>query len=208
MQQWKKAEKRAYIWFKENVDAKAEDRGGEDSTIGDIYSPLYDAYIEVKDITNSARCGQFTESTIKDNPFAQLIYDGNFTEETCRQFVQHHYVKKKVTHFIVVDGDKLSFHTFEDFFTNYIFEVQNPYKKRSGTRQAPKKDISMLLEMDAEFFLAEDGRVYCYNSKRWGEYVSAIDTFDYFISVTNKGELRKRSTTENMTWHLLIKRKE
>ena len=169
-------------------------------------NPLYDAYIEVKDITNGARCGQFTESTIKDNPFAQAIYDGTFTPTICRQFVQYHYTKKNVTHFIVVDGDELSFHSFNDFFAKYIFEVQNPYKKRSGTRQAPKKDISALLDIDAEFFLAEDGRVYCYNSNRWGKYVSVIDTFDYFISKTNKGELRKRSTTQNMTWHLLIKK--
>lgn len=206
MSNWKNSESKAYKWFKENIDCNAIDCGREDSTVGDIYSPLYDAYVEVKDITDGARCGQFTESTIKNNPFAQAIYDNDFTPEICCQFVQYHYRKKNVAYFIVIDGDNLSFYNFKEFFTTYTFEVQNPYSKRSGTRQAPKKDISILLDMDAEFFLGEDGRVYCYNTKRWGEYVSVIDAFDYFISKTNKGELRKRSTTQNMTWHLLIKK--
>ena len=205
MSNWKDSEIKAYEWFKENIDSDAIDCGREDSTVGDIYSPLYDAYVEVKDITNGARCGQFTESTIKDNPFAQAIYDNNFTSEICRQFVQYHYQKKNVAYFIIINGNNLSFFNFEEFFTKYTFEAQNPYKKRSGTRQAPKKDISTLLEMDTEFFLEEDGRVYCCNAERWGDYVSVADAFDYFISKTNKGELRKRSTTQNMTWHLLIK---
>lgn len=206
MKNWKTSEQKAYLWFRENIDPNAIDCGKEDSTVGDIYSPLYDAYIEVKDITGGARCGQFTESTIQDNPFAQAIYNGQFTPEICKKFVQYHYTKKRVTHFIVIDNNELSFHSFEDFFLKYTFEVQNPYKKRSGTRQAPKKDISILLDADAEFFLAEDGKVYCYNPSRWGKYASIIDTFDYYISKDNNGELRKRSTTQNMTWHLLIKK--
>ena len=203
MSNWKESEKKAYKWFKAHYDPNAEHMGGEDSTQGDIYSPLYDAYIEVKDITHGARCGQFTESTIKDNPFAQAIYSGSTDPKICRKFIQYHYNKKNVTHFIVVDNDKLSFHSFADFFKNYTFEVQKPYEKRSGTRQAPKKDISLLLDLDVEFFLDKDGKVYCYNKNRWGNYVTVIDTFDYFISKQN-GELRKRSTTKNMTWHLLI----
>ena len=203
---WKKSEKKAYQWFKLNVDPNAHAVGESDSTVSDIYSPLYNAYVEVKDITNGARCGQFTETTIRNNPLAQAIYDGDYSLTTCREFVRYHYDKKNVTHFIVVDGDDISIHSFEDFFAQYIFEVQNPYKKRSGTRQAPQKDISALLDMDAEFFLREDRRVYCPNPDRWGSYVSVYDVFDYFISKTNHGELRKRSATQNMTWHLLIKK--
>lgn len=205
---WKESEKKAYQWFKTNIDPNANLVGDSDSTVSDIYSPLYDAYIEVKDITNGARCGQFTESTIRDNPFAQAIYDGDLSPTTCRKFVQYHYNKKNVAYFIVIDVNDISLHSFGDFFTKYIFEVQNPYKKQSGTREAPKKDFSILLDMDAEFFLAENGRIYCPNPKRWGEYVSVIDTFDYYISKWPgiEGELRKRSSTKNMTWHLLIKK--
>ena len=202
---WKESEKRAYQWFKGNIDPKAENKGSADSTISDIYSPLYKSFIEVKDITNGARCGQFTESTIKDNPFAQAIYSGNADATLCRQFVQFHYNKKNVTHFIVIDGNNFSLYSFAEFFRTYNFEVQKPYEKRSGTRSAPKKDISLLLDFDAEFFLGEDNKVYCYNENRKGSYVSLIDTFDYFIS-KQTGELRKRSTTKNMTWHLLIKK--
>ena len=206
VQNWKISEQKAFNWFKANIDPNATAIGGEISTFGDIYSPYYDSYIEVKDITGGARCGQFTESTIKDNPFAQAIYDGTYDSNTCRKFVQYHYSKKDVSHFIVIDGDDISFYLFGDFFNKFTFEVQNPYKKRSGTRQAPKKDIQLLLDMDSEFALGPDDKVYCINSDRWGEYVSVVDTFDYFISKTNRGELRKRSSTQNMTWHLLIKK--
>jgi hypothetical protein len=206
MNNWEKSEEKAYNWFKENIDPDAKALGREDSTIGDIYSPLYDSYVEVKDITNGARCGQFTEATIINNPYAQAIYNGDFNTTICSEFVKYHYTKKSVTHFIIIEGENLSFYSFDDFFTSYSFEVQNPYKKRSGTRQAPKKDISILLEIDKDFILKDDGKVYCCNPNRWGEYVSVFDTFDYFISKTNEGELRKRSTTQNMTWHLLIKK--
>ena len=204
---WKESETKAYKWFKQNIDPEAEAMGAEDSTVPDIYSPLYDSYIEVKDITNGARCGQFTESTIKNNPFSQAIYDGNLDADICSQFVQHHYFDKNVSHFIVIKNDDLIFLSWKEFFEQYRFEVQNPYAKRSGTRQAPKKDIDMLLELDCDFYLAEDGKVYCSDERRFGEYVSLNDPFDYFISKQNKGELRKRSTTQNMTWHLLIKEK-
>lgn len=204
MENWKLSEKKAFQWFKLNIDPNAEKFGEEDSTVGDIYSPLYDTYIEVKDITAGARCGQFTESTIQDNPYAQAIFAGATDLETCKNFIKYHYTKKNVTHFIVVNNDDIVFLSGEEFFENYIFEVQKPYAKRSGTSHAPKKDISALLEHDAEFFLCEDGQVYCFNQNRYGEYISIFNTFDYFISKKN-GELRKRSNTQNMTWHLVIK---
>ena len=207
MSNWKISEKKAYQWFKDTIDANAVPLGGADSTKGDIYSPKYNSYIEVKDITRNARCGQFTESTIKDNPFATFIYDGSDDIEICKNFIKYHYEKKKVSYFIVVDGNKMNFYNVEEFLANHIFEVQCPYAKRSGTSQAPQKDIPALLNHDAEFFLANDNRVYCSNEKRRGEYVSIFDAFDYFISKINNGELRKRSPTKNMTWHLIIKRK-
>lgn len=203
---WENSERRAYFWFKENIDPEASYHGGADSTCGDIFSPLFGSFIEVKDITNGARCGQFTESTIKDNPHAQAIYDGNCSDEVCKLFVKYHYDKKSVNHFIIVDGGSIKFYTIDALFEDYLFEVQSPYAKRSGTRQAPKKDIPLLLKLDKTFSIGEDGKVYCSDDSRWGQYVSLEDAFDYFISLKNSGELRKRSTTKNMTWHLLIKK--
>lgn len=202
---WQISEEKAYKWFKTNIDQNAEIIGGGNSTKADIYSPLYDAYVEVKDITNGARSGQFTESTIANNPFAQAIYNGKCDSLICRDFVKYHYNKKNVAYFIIIDNDEISFYSFEDFFNTYTFEIQTPYKKRSGTRQAPKKDITTLLQLDEDFYLADDDKVYCNNIEKWGNYVSLMNTFDYFIS-KNNGELRKRSTTQNLTWHLLIKK--
>lgn len=205
MEHWKESEKQAYLWFKITIDPDAILCGGEDSTVGDIYSPLYQGYIEVKDITTGARCGQFTQSTIINNPYAQAIYDGDYNSEICREFVKYHYKNKGISYFIIINDNDLSFYSFEDFFMNYTFEVQKPYEKRSGTSKAPKKDIPVLLSMDSSFSVYEDGRIYCNDSTRWGEYFSMTEPFDYFISKNNNGELRKRSTTKNLTWHLLIK---
>ena len=205
MKKWKESENKAFNWFRKNIDSIAEHRGGEDSSCGDIYSPKYNSFIEVKDITNGARCGQFTEGTIKNNPYAQAIYDGIKETNVLQDFISYHYSKKNVTHFIIIDNDDISFYTLKDFLKDFVFEVQAPYAKRSGTRSAPKKDINILLKADSDFFLV-DGVVYCKDKKRWNQYFSLINTFDYFISAKKNGELRKRSATKNMTWHLVIKR--
>ena len=199
---WRESEIKGYEWYKKNIDPQAIYKGGEDSTCSDIFSPKYNCYIEVKDITNGARCGQFTESTIRNNPFAADIYAGS-EKMNVHCFIRHHYAKKNVRYFIIIDNENIAFYHLEEMFLRYKFSVQNPYAKRSGTRQAPKKDMNLLLK-DADFEL-RDGRVYCTNNKRWGEYYSLIDTFDYFIGKSS-GELRKRATTKNMTWHLLVEK--
>lgn len=202
-QNWKLAEDSAYDWFQANIDPNAVQCGGENANTPDIYSPLYGSYVEVKDITNGARCGQFTEGTITNNPFSSDIYNGNYSAETCCNFVKYHYSQKNVTHFIIIDGDSLTLYDFDTFFENYTFDLQAPYRKRSGTRQAPKKDIPHLLKINTNFVLSENGRVYCTDPNRWGTYL-ITPMGDYFISKNNQGELRKQSNTFNMTWHLLI----
>ena len=87
----------------------------------------------------------------------------------------------------MVDNDKLSFHSFADFFKNYTFEVQKPYEKRSGTRQAPKKDISLLLDLDAEFFLDKDGKV-----------IGNTDTYD--DETTRVKKIRNSLTNEEFLY--------
>ena len=205
MRKWEMSEELAYEWFKSTIDANAVLCGKENSYVGDIYSPLYNSYIEVKDITNKARCGQFTESVIARNPHAQAIYNGDYSPETCKEFIRYHYNNKGISHFVVINNNIISFHTLEEFLNSYIFEVQQPYAKRSGTSKAPKKDIPILLSMDKEFILKEDGYVYCTNEERYGDYFTMITPFDYFISAKNHGELRKRATTKNLTWHLVIR---
>lgn len=158
MNNWKHSENKAYEWFKKNIDSYAIHKGEENSYCGDIYSPLYNSYIEVKDINNGARCGQFTEFTIKNNPFAQALFEGKTDLLTCQQFIQHHYINKNVTHFIIIDNGQINFYSLDEFLEKYNFELQNPYAKRSGTRKAPKKDIELLLKADRDFVLNEDGR--------------------------------------------------
>ena len=104
MMNWEKSEKKAFEWFKNNYDNDAVYQGHNNSTISDIYSPLYNCYIEVKDITNGARCGQFTKSTISNNPYAEAIYLGKNDEETCINFVKEHYRAKRVGAFIIINN--------------------------------------------------------------------------------------------------------
>lgn len=202
-QSWKASENSAYEWFKKNIDPNATQYGGENANVPDIYSPLYESFVEVKDITNGARCGQFTEGTISNNPFASAIYNGNCSADICCNFVKYHYSQKNVSHFIIIDNDYLTLYDFDTFFASHIFSLQAPYCKRSGTRQAPKKDIPYLLNENASFVLSDNGRVYCTDTSQWGTYL-ITPMGDYFISKTNQGELRKQSNTFNMTWHLLI----
>ena len=41
MMNWEKSEKKAFEWFKNNYDNDAVYQGHNNSTISDIYSPLY-----------------------------------------------------------------------------------------------------------------------------------------------------------------------
>lgn len=125
---WQMSEEKAYKWFKTNIDQNAEMIGGENSIKADIYSPLYDAYIEVKDITNEARSGQFTESTIANNPFAQAIYNGKYDSLICKDFVKYHYNKKNVAYFIIIDNDEISFYSFEDFLILILLKFKHLIK--------------------------------------------------------------------------------
>lgn len=200
---WQDSETKGYNWYKSNIDPLAVQKGMEDSTHSDIFSPKFNCYIEIKDITNGARCGQFTESTIGDNPYASEIYVNPAQADVCG-FVRYHYEKKKVGYFIIIANDQLDFCSLSDFLQKYNFSIQKPYQKRSGTRVTPKKDISLLLQ-DEDFEMRAD-RVYCSNPNRWGNYYSLRNPSDYFIN-TNTGELRKRGTTNNMTWHIIVDNK-
>jgi hypothetical protein len=196
------AEEKAYHWFKENHDENSIWYGGSNSKVIDIWSEKY-GWVEAKDITNGARCGQFTESTLKNNPYSNNIYLQKYTNDDIINFIKYHYKKKEVNYFIVSYYDKFYFHGFEDFFNSYDFDLQQPYEKRSGTRSAPIKDREDLLKLNSNFFLGSNNKVYCNDKNLFGEYISLNSFLDYFISKKD-GELRKRSNTKNLTWHMLI----
>lgn len=198
---WKESESLAFDWFKNNYDNEAILKGEENSNYSDIFSPKFNSYIEVKDLTDGARAGQFTESTIKNNPFSEKIYRDEYTNNDIIEFIKYHYQKKNVSHFIVIYNNEIQMYNWDDFFNTFVFELQKPYKKRSGTRSAPKKDFNDLL-LNPDFY-QENDKIYCRNASYKGQYYSLKNPFDYFISKTN-GELRKRSNTNNLTWHMII----
>lgn len=199
-------EKLAYEWFCKNYDAEAILAGGYDSTISDIYSPKLGCYVEVKMInaTTSARCGQFTIGTINNNPFSILIYNGIDLENNLRNFVRYHYTNKQVGYFIIGIGEtEYTLLTIEDFLEVAKFSLPRPYEKKSGTDHCPKKYQKKLLQDHPEFII-RDGCVYCVDSTKWKTYLFS-DNIKFYISDKTGGEVRKCSTTNNLTYHIEVK---
>lgn len=187
---WKEVEQKSYEWFKINYDSLAILQGQENSTVADIYSPKFSCYIEVKDLPS--RCGQFTESTLYLNPFATAIAANDSSK--CKDFVRFHYQAKQVQYFII----DYHLYSLEEFLSTFKFSIQKPYNKRSGTRTAPKKDWPYLL---SQGYFERNDKIYCDNQAQWGTYPLQ----NYYINKTT-GELRKQSSTNNLTWHILVER--
>ena len=200
-------EKCAYEWFKHNHDSSAVLAGGYNANESDIYSPKYEGYIEIKMLmgTKGARCGQFTMSTIENNPYAILILNGDASQETLANFVKHHYEEKQVKYFIVGDVEEgYRLLTMEDFIKISIFSIQS-YAKRSGTSSCPKKYQDILLKENTSFYL--DGKkIFCRDDSKWGEYLFS-QRQEFFISEKCNGEVRKCSNTKNLTYHIEVRLK-
>lgn len=197
----------AYNWFKENYDPAAEYKGGYDSTVSDIYSPKYGGYIEIKlmDESHEARCGQFTDRTVDSNPYAIAIIGGNTTQNVLKNFVAHHYSKKQVVCFIVGSDENYRLLTNEEFIDQTYFYM-DIYAKKSGTKSCPKKYQQSILDLSEEF-LTMDGKLYCLNKDKWGEYFYASDS-KFFISQKNNGEVRKCDIAHSTTFHIKGKLKK
>ena len=196
----------AFEWFKANHDADAQLIGGFDSTQSDIYSHKYQCYVEVKMIssTASARCGQFTEGTIDKNPYAiHLINEKNLNDNLIN-FVRYHYGQKDVGYFIVGTEGNYTLMSLAAFLENAEFTLAKPYHKKSGTSPCPKKYFDDLAAMDD--FEVVEGRMFCRDGKRFGEYFYH-NGVKFFISVKSGGEVRKCSTTNNLTYHIEVKMK-
>lgn len=199
MYSYEEVELQGYLWFKENMDEEVQQLGGHDSTILDLYSPKY-GNIEIKKIAgNSARCGQFTEQTLKYSSLGQKIINNN-NKENVKNFVIDWYSKKECNGFLIYNGNSFSFYSFEEFFKNFHFSMQKPYKKRSGTRNVPKKDRDSVLNFNDDFFLKGEN-IMTENKNLFNTYFN-IDDRQYYIN--KEGIVRKRSNTSNLTYHMEV----
>lgn len=202
-------EKLALDWFVKNFDAEAEAKGGNDSTVSDIYSPKFHGYVEVKmiDAKNSARCGQFVEDTPSANPYAALLQNGQDTAENVIGFVKFHYSQKGVKYFIVGTED-FALLTFDQFFAMADFSLAKPYKKKSGSSPCPQKYMSELIAINPDFAIV-DKQLYCLTASRYGEkFVYDGVSFMISSSTTCPGRINKLSKpAEKATYHLHVKMK-
>lgn len=199
-------EQNAYTWFKENYDPAAEYKGGYDSTVSDIYSPKYGGYIEIKlmDETHQVRCGQFTDKKIGINPYAIAIFGGDVAQKTLQNFVVHHYSYKQVVRFIIGSDKNYRLLTTDEFINQSYFFL-DVYAKKSGTKSCPKKYHPTLLAFNDKFIETE-GKLYCIDETKWGEYFYMSDN-KFFISKKNNGEIRKCDTAHSTTFHIKAKLK-
>lgn len=203
--EYQNSEKLAYDWVEKNIAGLSSFYGGQDSTLSDIYNEKI-GWIEVKDLsTGVARCGQFTEGTVNNNPYSIKIFTNKATEKDIVDFVKYHYNQKKVSYFITVIDKKINFYSSEDFYKNHIFTLQKPYEKRSGTRSTSKKYFKELLNYNNSFYI-ENQKIFCSNKEIWKTYFT-LNGKEYFISPTCRGEVRLRGTTKNLTWHILVQEK-
>jgi hypothetical protein len=193
MEKWKETEERGYQWILEKFP-DAIRYGESDSTHSDVFIPSLNSFIEIKDLTNGCRCGQFTAATAIGD-YCKRIIEGTYSEEDIKNFVRNHYGNKKVSQFLIYFNENFQLLGTEEFLNKFTFSIQS-YKKRSGTRKVPKKDIDKVLDYDSSFSLIE-GAVYCSNSLLYDSYFDIEDN-QYYIN--KLGEVRKRGNTNNQTW--------
>jgi hypothetical protein len=142
--------------------------------------------------------------TMANNPYSLSIYNGEETELILKNFVQYHYEQKNVVGFIVGSSkETYQMLTMADFLESCVFSVQS-YGKKSGTRSCPLKDQDGIMETYPHF-IKRDKKLYTPNEEEYGTYFSFADN-NYFISKSN-GEIKKRSKTKNLTYHIEVKLK-
>lgn len=197
------SEQLAFEWVKKNKDSQAKLFGGENSSVSDIYSPKL-GWIEVKDLTHGAHCGQFTETTKDNNPYSETLMQNAVDKTDCEKWVRYHYAQKDVNYFITVVDGVINFYTTDEFIINHSFERVIRAKK-SGSRHCAKSARSAILALNSKFVL-EDNDLWCRDENRFGEYF-VCDGKTYVISKHPRclGRINQCGTTKNCTWLITVK---
>lgn len=194
-------EKEAFHWFKNNYDVNAELQGGNNCYVSDIFSPLYNCFIEVKYLDgNSARCGQFTTNSISNNPYSEKLLSCS-SLENLKNFVKYHYNQKNVSYFIVKTCNGLWFGDLENFIEKFSFSLQKPYKKRNGTHTPSKKYFNKLEEYFGKIYNKE-GHIFIQKNELKKTY-HEIEGIPFFIN--ENLEIRQQSKKYSETWHIEVK---
>lgn len=154
---------------------------------------------------HSARCGQFVEGVVSENPYVEPLYNNETSQENLEGFVRYHYKEKGVEYFIV-GIDEYFLLTFDEFIAQTTLVLAKPYKKRSGTRSCGKKISKELLAIYSDFVIKND-KLYCISVDRYNEMFE-YNGKQYFISEKNAGEVRVRGKApEKLTYHVEVKLK-
>lgn len=199
MKTWEEIELDGLKYVHEFLDPDAIHIGGSDSTQSDIR--LSNGYfIEIKKIPALA-FGQFTEATIKNNPYSQEILN-IFLEDNNPQlgslgqdWVLYHYNQKRVSHFLLESNGLFQLVPIEEFIENNNFHCSGR-AKASGSQSCPKGKYAQVSSILDTYIL--DGRLFANDRNLLGTYFN-LDGDKYFISKKNNGEIRKCSKIANFT---------
>lgn len=177
MYRGEKAEKFALDFIRKNYDENAILLGGMNANEPDIQCCL--GNIEVKGLP-----AQFTEKTASSNSYSEVIIQLGETkdENLYKQWIKEHY--KNVNYFCIVENERVSLLTPEDFLSRYRFDL-TIREKKSGSRK-PGKTFSL---SDTYW---ENGRLYHKNLCN----VYLQDN----IYINKEGEVRLLSSTKNKTY--------
>ncbi len=206
---WTKKEARCGKWFQDNMDSSAVVYGGSNAFKPDIVSPKY-GIGEVKVLP--AQGGQFTKSTIDINKYSRNIAAKrreDVTIEESTQWTKEHYRLKGVTFFVVMDKNKISYYTFDDFFEQYCSELEDRTTKGSGSRELPKF-ARKFVPADWNIII-ENKRAYVTNPQAYDQRIVYMNTKkepDTMWVSPETGEIRTLSKTKNETWIFQILKRE
>ena len=146
----------------------------------------------------------FPDKKIGINPYAIAIFGGDVAQKTLQNFVVHHYSYKQVVRFIIGSDKNYRLLTTDEFINQSYFFL-DVYAKKSGTKSCPKKYHPTLLAFNDKFIETE-GKLYCIDETKWGEYFYMSDN-KFFISKKNNGEIRKCDTAHSTPFHIKAKLK-
>lgn len=200
MDAWEKIELDGLKYIHEFVDKDAIHIGGSDSTQSDILLSN-GSFVEIKKIPALA-FGQFTESTVGENPYSKQILDIFINDNNNpslgvlgKEWVKYHYQKKNVSHFLLETNGVFQFITLEDFINNHNFYCSGR-AKASGSQPCPKGKYAQVSSMIETTII--NGRLFSNDKNLFGTYFN-LDNDKYFISKKNNGEIRKCSKIANFT---------
>lgn len=202
-----KYEKIGLDFIRANYDPDAIGIGDFNSAAPDVISPKY-GIGEIKYYIS--QMGQFTLSTINENPLSKSIANKPrelVTKQEARDWSYEHYKNKGVKFFVVVYDDHCEWYSLEDFFNVYTVSIELRKTKKSGSGPLAQKYWDQIPEELSLIDGRNSGGAHvkiCPDEKLWKyKYSFKVIYSDGTLrnaGVNSNGMIYVKSETKNTTW--------